>query len=64
MTTNISKSSIVSDSIPKGKEGVTWDEATFTWDEGTNSTWDAVGAIVTANISKSSVTISAVTKSI
>ena len=63
MTSNLNKSSITSAHVPKGKEGVTWDEATFTWDEGANSTWEGVGAIVTENVAKSSVTSSTVNKS-
>lgn len=47
----------------KGVTGVTWDEATFTWNQANNSTWDGIGAIVTGNINKSSVTKTAVTKS-
>lgn len=64
MSTNLSKSNITSSTVPKGKEGVTWDEATFTWDEGSNSTWDAVGAIIVGNLSKSSVTKNNVLKSV
>lgn len=63
MATNLTKSSVSKVRVPKGKEGVTWDEATFTWDEGINSTWDSVGAIVTDNLAKSSITKTAVTKS-
>lgn len=63
MTTNIQKSTIVKSPVIKGKENVTWDEALFTWNQGVNSSWDSVGAIVTANINKSSITKTAVTKS-
>ncbi len=59
---NISKSSIVKSNISKGLSGVTWDEADFTWDQGLNSTWDSVNAIVTGNIQKSSIVKSNITK--
>lgn len=63
MTTNIQKSTVNKTKVMKGVTGVTWDEAIFTWDQANNSTWDGIGAIVTGNINKSSVTKTAVTKS-
>lgn len=64
MTTNLPKSSTTITNVPKGKTNVTWDEATFTWNQGSNSTWDAVGAIVASNLPKSSITKTQVNKSI
>lgn len=61
--TNVQKNSSTVTKVPKGRTGLTWDEATFTWNQANNSTWDGIGAIVTGNINKSSVTKTAVTKS-
>lgn len=62
MTINLSKSTVSLGTIAKSGAGLTWDDSSpMTWDEA-SGTWDLPN-LVTAGISKSSITKSAVTKS-
>ena len=52
--------SITNQSKPSG-ESITWDDATFTWDESDPSTWDNVRTPLN-KISKTNITINNVSK--
>ena len=53
---NDSKNNLSITNQDKGGSGLTWDEATFTWDEGASATWDNPGIPITKE-SKNSLTV-------